>query len=122
MLIVSTSYNQNAFHIMYLQASGESYQIRTDTEAGTLASRHTNRRGDQVKYSEDSRRDERQCGDLVDRQGLPGDKKRGASYNETLNQVFDRTIDNFSNVHVCSIFRKKKFCILRNLKIKDLHL
>jgi hypothetical protein len=94
---------------MYLQTSRESYEICTETKAGTLASRHANRRGDQVKNSENSRRDERQCGDLVDRQGLPGDKKRGTSYNETLNQVFDRTIDNFSNVHVCSIFRKKKF-------------
>lgn len=110
------------FTKLYLQASGESYEICTDTEAGTLASRHANRRGDQVENRKDSRRNERQRGDLVDRQGLPGDKKRGASYNETLNQVFDRTIDNFSDVHVCSIFRKKKFCILRNLKIKLLHL
>jgi hypothetical protein len=88
------------FTKLYLQTSRESYEIRTDTEAGTLARRHADGRGDQVKNSEDRGGNERQRGDLVNRQRLPGDKKRGARDNETLNQVFDRTIDNFSDVHI----------------------
>jgi len=99
-LIVSTSYNQNAFDTIGLQAPREPYEICTDTEAGTLASRHADGRGDQVENREDRGGNERQRGDLVNRQRLPGDKKRGARNNETLNEVFDRTIDNFSDVHI----------------------
>ena len=88
------------FTKLYLQTSREPYKICTDTEAGTLASRHADGRGDQVKDREDRGGNERQRGDLVNRQRLPGDKKRGARNNETLNEVFDRTVDNFSDVHI----------------------
>lgn len=103
------------FNKLCLQAPRESYEICTDTEAGTLASRDTDGRGDEVENREDGGGDERQGGDLVNRQCLPGDKKRGASDNETLNEIFDRTVDNFSNVHISLYSVKRKF----NAESKD---
>jgi hypothetical protein len=88
------------FTKLYLQTSRKPYKICTDTEASALASRHADGRGDQVENREDRGGNERQRGDLVNRQRLPGDKKRGARNNETLNEVFDRTVDNFSDVHI----------------------
>ena len=114
-MIVSTSYNQNAFDIIGLQAPRESYEICTDTEAGTLASCDADGGGDKVENREDGGGDERQGGDLIDRQCLPGDKKRGARNNETLDEVFDRTVDNFSNVHSSLYSVKRKF----NAESKD---
>jgi hypothetical protein len=84
---------------MHLHA-GEANKVGTETEARTLARRHADRRGDQVQNSEDRRRNERERGNLVKRKRLPGDEDGCTSNHEALNQVLDRAIDNFRDVHV----------------------
>lgn len=69
---------------MYLQATGETNQVGTDTEARTLASRYADGRGYEVQHGEDRGGDEGQRGDLVERETLPGDKDSGTRNDEAL--------------------------------------
>jgi hypothetical protein len=85
----------------YLQAAGEADEVRTETEASALASRHTDGRGDEVKHGEDGRGDEGERGDFIEGEGLAGDEDGRTSNDEAFDQILDSTVDNFRDVH-CS--------------------
>ncbi len=88
--------------------TGEADEVGTETETGTLASRYTDGRRDQVQYGENGSRNEGERGDFIEREGLAGDEDSSTSDYETLDQILDCTIDNFTKVHLIL------YSILRN--------
>jgi hypothetical protein len=99
--------------------TGEADEVRTETEASTLAGRHTDGGGDEVKDGEHGRSDEGEGGDFIEGKGLPGDEDGSASNDEAFDEVLDCAIHNFSNVHLDSIFPTKKFFgVLRKERLK----
>ncbi len=88
--------------------TGEADEVGTETETGTLASRYTDGRRHKVEHGEDGRGDESKSGDLIERELVAGDKDSSTSHYETLDQVLDCTIDNFTKVHLIL------YSILRN--------
>jgi hypothetical protein len=91
-----------------LQATREAHEVRTETEASTLASSHTDRRRHEVEHGEDGRGDEGKRGDLIERERLAGDEDSSTSHHEALDQILDSAIDNFGDVHwiLYSVLRK----------------
>jgi hypothetical protein len=104
---------------MYL-CTGEADEVRTETEACTLASRHTDGRGDEVEDGENGRRHEGECGDFIEGESLPGDEDGRTSNDEAFNEVLDCAIHNFSNVHLILYFLVRNFLgILRKERLKS---
>jgi hypothetical protein len=89
--------------------TGEADEVGTETEASTLTSSHTDGGRHKVEHSEDRRSDEGQCGDLIEREGLAGDKDSGTRDDEALNQVLDSTIHNFTKVHLILYSGQRNF-------------
>jgi len=74
------------FVSMTLQTrTGESYEVRANTEAGALASGHSDAGRYNVEDGKDGRRDDAEGEDLVKRQGATRDKERSGGDEETLN-------------------------------------
>ena len=84
---------------MYLQAPRKPYEICTETEAGTLASRHADGRGDEVEHGENGRGDDGDGDDLLEVNALPGNQDGSETDGDTLNQILDGAIENFSEIH-----------------------
>jgi len=83
--------------LLALQAPREADQVGTDTEGGALSCRNPHRGAHSVKDGEDNRSEDGQGGDLIHRKSLAGDKQGCRSNDQTLNQIFDHTIYNFSD-------------------------
>ena len=96
---------------MYLHAgSWEADEVGTQTEAGTLTGRNANRRGDGVQDGKHNGGENSEGGDLIQREGLLGDKDGRGSNHKTLDQILNNAVNNFSKsvAHHVSIFRPKK--------------
>ena len=79
-----------------LLAHRETNQIRANTEAGTLASRNPDAGAHDVEDGEDRRRDNAERQDLHRRQRALRHKDGRNRDKETLYEVLDQTIHNFS--------------------------
>jgi len=67
----------------------ESHQVGADTEARTLARRHADRGGEDVKHREHRRRRDGHRQDLVKGQGLPGDEHEREGHRHALHDILD---------------------------------
>ena len=79
-----------------LSTHGEANEVGTDTEASTLTSRNANARADNIKDSEDRSGDYTEGDDVLEGEGLGGHKDSGDGYKETLNQILDKAVYDFS--------------------------
>lgn len=102
-----------------LRTHGEADEVGADTEASTLASRHTDRRGDNVEDSEHGSGNNAEGEDLLNGESLLGDKDSGDGHEETLDQVLDSTVNDLSGeVHSlyidCQDFfsRRRGWCVV----------
>ena len=80
----------------YLQTCGEAHQICAQSEAGALSCSNTDRGRDRVKNGKNDGGEHSERGDLIQRQGALRDEDGGGGDNETLNEVLNNAIDNFS--------------------------
>ena len=89
---------------------GEADKVGTQTEACTLAGRNTDGGRDSVKDGKDDRGEDSESRDLIQWQSLLWDKNGRRRNNETLDQVLNDAIDNFSKsvAHHDSILHLKK--------------
>ena len=89
---------------------GEADQVGTKTEAGALTCRNTDGGRDGIKDGEDNGGENRESRDLIQWQRLLWDKNGRRRNNETLDQVLNDAIDNFSKsvAHHDSILHLKK--------------
>ena len=65
---------------LHLSNAGEADEVRADTEASALTSRHTDRRGDEVKHSKDSRSDDGEGDNLLEINALPGNNNSSKAH------------------------------------------
>lgn len=94
---------------MHLTTHGEANEVGADTEASTLTSRNTNAGRDNIKDSKDGGSNYTESDDVLEGKRLGGDKDSSDGYKETLNEVLDKTINDFGcGVHT-SIFLPKIF-------------
>ena len=93
-----------------LETLGESNQVGANTKGGALSCRNTHGGAHSVQDSEDNRGEDGQGGDLIHGERLAGDEKGRSSDNQALNEIFDHTIDNFSDsvVHYILLTQEKK--------------
>jgi hypothetical protein len=82
-----------------LRLAGEANEVRANAEAGTLASRNADRRGDEVEHGENSRGDDGDGDNLLEVHALPGNEHGSETDGDTLNQILDGAIENFSEIH-----------------------
>jgi len=84
---------------------GESNEVGAQTKAGTLTGRNTNRGRDGIQNSKHNRGQDGEGHDLLHWQRLLRDEDRSSGDDQTLNQILDNTINNFSEsvAHHCSI-------------------
>jgi len=82
-----------------LRLAGEANEVRANAEAGTLASRHADGRGDKVEHSENGRGDDGDGDDLLEVHALPGNEHGCKTDGDTLNEILDGAIENFSEIH-----------------------
>ncbi len=75
----------------------EADELGTETEAGTLACRNTNRGGEEVEDGEDDRGEDREGRDLGHVELALGDDDGRNSDGETLNEILDHTSDDVRN-------------------------
>ena len=89
---------------------GEADQVGTQTESSTLAGRNTDGGRDGIKDGKDNRSENSERRDLIQWQRLLWDKNGRRRNNETLDQVLNDAIDNFSKsvAHHDSILHLKK--------------
>jgi len=80
----------------YLQTCGEAHQICAQAEACSLARSNTDGGRDGIKDSKDNSGEHGERGDLIQRQGALRDEDSSGGDNETLNEVLDDAINNFS--------------------------
>jgi len=94
----------------YLQAGREADEVGAETEAGTLTGSHANGGRDSVKDGKDDGGEDGEGGDLIERQSALRDEDGSGGNNETLDQVLNDAIDNFSKsvTNHDSIFTRKK--------------
>jgi hypothetical protein len=94
----------------YLQTCGKSNEIRSESKSGSLAGSYTDGGRDSVKDSKDDGGEDGEGGDLIKRQGTLRDEDGSGGDNETLDQVLNDAIDNFSKsvTNHDSIFTRKK--------------
>ena len=94
----------------YLQTCGKSNEICAQSEAGSLTRRYTDGGRDSVKDSKNDGGKHGEGGDLIKRQGTLRDEDGSGGDNETLDQVLNDAIDNFSKsvTNHDSIFTRKK--------------
>ena len=94
---------------MYLHA-GEADKVGTQTKAGTLTGRNANRRGNSIKDGKHNGGENSEGGDLIQRKGLLGDKDGRGGNHETLDQILNNAVNNFSKsvAHHVSIFSLQK--------------
>ena len=111
----------------YLQTCGESNEICAQSEAGSLTCSNTDGGRDRVKDGKNDGGEDGERGDLIKRQGALRDEDGGGGNNETLDQVLNDAIDNFSKsvTNHDSIFTRKKKTrrsryIIRRLSLKHL--
>lgn len=88
----------------------EADKVGTQTEAGTLTGRNTNGGRDSIQDGEDDRGEDSEGRDLIQWKSLLWDKNGRRRNNETLDQVLNDAIDNFSKsvAHHVSILHLKK--------------
>ncbi len=112
--IVENYYREGSYRILfkngYLHTRGEADEVSAETEAGTLAGSHTDGGRDSVKDGKHDGSEDGEGGDLIKRQGALRDEDGGGGDNETLDQVLNDAIDNFSKsvTNHDSIFTRKK--------------
>jgi hypothetical protein len=75
----------------------EADKLGTDTEAGTLACRNTNRGGEEVEDGEDNGGEDREGRDLRHIELTLGDDDGRDGDGETLNEILDHTSDDVRN-------------------------
>ena len=94
----------------YLQTCGKSNEICAQSEAGSLTRRYTDGGRDCIKDGKNDGGEHGERGDLIEGQGALRDKDGGGGNNETLNEVLNDAIDNFSKsvTNHDSIFTRKK--------------
>ena len=95
---------------MYLHRTGEANEVGTQTKAGTLTGRNANRRGHGIQDGKHNGGENSESGDLIQWEGLLGDKDGSGSNHKTLDQILNNAVNNFSKsvAHHVSIFRPKK--------------
>ena len=94
----------------YLHACREADEICAESKAGTLTSRNANRRGNRIQDGKHNGGENGEGGDLIHREGLLGDKDGRGGNHETLDQILNNAVNNFSKsvAHHVSIFSLKK--------------
>lgn len=99
-------FNQNG----YLQTCRKANEVGSKSKSGSLAGSYTDGGRDSVKDSKDDGGEDGEGGDLIERQSALRDEDGGGGNNETLDQVLNDAIDNFSKsvTNHDSIFTRKK--------------
>ena len=80
----------------YLQTCGEANEICAQSEAGALSCSNTDRGRDCIKNGKNDGGEHGERGDLIQRQSTLRDEDGSGGDNETLNEVLNDAIDNFS--------------------------
>lgn len=108
----------------YLQTCWKAHQIRSESKSGSLAGRYTDGGRDRVKNGKNDGSEDGERGNLIKRQGALRDEDGGSGDNETLDQVLNDAIDNFSKsvTNHDSIFTRKKKTRQRRYIIRRLSL
>lgn len=111
----------------YLQTRWKSNEVGSQSEACALTCSNTDGGRDSIKDGKDDGGEDGEGGDLVERQGTLRDEDGGGGDNETLDEVLNDAIDNFSKsvTNHDSIFTRKKKTrrsryIIRRLSLKHL--
>jgi hypothetical protein len=104
-----------------LSTHREADEVGTDTEASTLTSRNTDARADNIKDGEDGSSNYTEGEDVLERERLSRDKDSGNGYKETLYEVFDEAVNDFSSGVHGSIFLHKIFLERRKLEVIGLN-
>ena len=94
----------------YLQTGRKANEICAQSEAGALSSRNSHARAHSIKDGKHNGGENGEGGDLIQREGLLGDKDGRGSNHKTLDQILNNAVNNFSKsvAHHVSIFRPKK--------------
>ena len=94
----------------YLQTGRKANEICAQSEAGALSSRNSHARAHSIKDGKHNGGEDSEGGDLIHREGLLGDKDGRGGNHETLDQILNNAVNNFSKsvAHHVSIFSLKK--------------
>jgi hypothetical protein len=108
----------------YLHVRWESNEVGAETKAGTLTGSNADGGRDSVQDSKHDSGENGERGDLIKRQGALRDEDGSGGDNETLDQVLNDAIDNFSKsvTNHDSIFTRKKKTRQRRYIIRRLSL
>ena len=96
----------------YLQTCWKANEVGSESKSGSLTCSNTDGGRDRVKDGKHDGGEDGERGDLIKRQGALRDEDGGGGDNETLDQVLNDAIDNFSKsvTNHDSIFTRKKKC------------
>ena len=89
----------------------EANELESEAQSCAVASWYTHARAHCVKNGKDNRGEDREGGNLIQREGALRDEDGGGGNYKTLDEILDNAIDNFSKsvtVHVLIITAKKK--------------
>lgn len=111
----------------YLQTCRKSNEICAQSEAGSLTCSNTNGGRDRVKDGKNDGSEDGEGGDLIERQGALRDEDGGGGDNETLDEVLNDAIDNFSksvtnhdSIFTCKKKTRRSRYIIRHRSLKHL--
>ena len=93
-----------------LHAGRKANEICAQSEAGALTCRNSHARAHSVQDGKHNGGENSEGGDLIHREGLLGDKDGRGGNHETLDQILNNAVNNFSKsvAHHDSIFSLKK--------------
>lgn len=94
----------------YILNTREANQTKSKSEAGPLSSSNTYTGAHSIQHSKHDSGQDGQGSDLIERQGTLGDKDGRSGNHETLDQILNNSVYNFSEsvAHHCSIMKYKK--------------
>ena len=94
----------------YLQTGRKANEICAESEPGSLSCSNTHARADSIKDGKHNGGENSEGGNLIQREGLLGDKDGRGGNHETLDQILNNAVNNFSKsvAHHVSIFSLKK--------------
>ena len=94
----------------YILNTREANQAKSKAEAGALAGSNAYTGAHSIQHSKHDSGQDSQGSDLIKRQGTLGDKDSRSGNHETLDQILNNSVYNFSEsvAHHCSIIKYKK--------------
>ena len=117
----------NLFKNGHLQTCWKSNEVGSKAKTCSLSCSNTNGGRDSIKDCKDDGGEDGERSDLIERQGALRDEDGGGGNNETLDQVLNDAIDNFSksvtnhdSIFTCKKKTRRSRYIIRHRSLKHL--